>query len=30
MACCNCGVITRDWPWRKSIRCINAMAVHQS
>jgi hypothetical protein len=26
MACRSCGVITRDWPWRISSRCDNAIA----
>src|SRR4051812_6592511 len=25
IACCSCGVITRDCPWRSSSRCVNAI-----
>src|SRR5205085_4198105 len=25
IACCNCGVMTRDWPCRSSSRCVSAM-----
>src|SRR3546814_16887913 len=28
MACCSCGVMTRDWRWRSSNLCVAAMSLN--